>query len=68
MSVPTLEYAEVWEGNTKFVKKLEILQLTAAKKALGCSNTTSIVAPSAEHGMYPLETSRDVRKLNGNIK
>ena len=30
--VPNLEYAEVWEGNTKFAKQLEAVQMTAAKK------------------------------------
>ena len=40
--VPRLEYAgEVWEGNAKFVKQLETVQMTAAKKILGCSSTTS---------------------------
>ena len=36
--VPKLEYAsEVWEGNAKFVKQLKTVQMTAAKKILGCS-------------------------------
>ena len=40
--VPKLEYAgEVWEGNAKFVKQLETMQMTAAKNILGCSSTTS---------------------------
>ena len=40
--VPKLEYAgEVWEGNTKFVKQLETVLMTAAKHILGCSSTTS---------------------------
>ena len=31
--VPKLEYAgEVWEGNANFVKQLETVQMTAAKK------------------------------------
>ena len=33
--VPKLEYAEVWEGNAKLVKKLETVPMTAAKKILG---------------------------------
>ena len=34
---PKLEYAGgVWEGNAKFVKKLETVQITAAEKILGC--------------------------------
>ena len=36
---PKLEYVEVWEGNAKFVKQLEIVRTTAAKKILGCSST-----------------------------
>ena len=33
--VPKLEYArEVWEGNAKLVKRLEIVRMTAAKKVL----------------------------------
>ena len=43
--VPKLEYAgEVWEGNTKLADKLETVQMTAAKKILGCSKTTSNTA------------------------
>ena len=61
--VPKLEYAEVWEGNAKLVKQLETVQMTAAKKVLGCSSTTSNTVLRAELEMYPLETNRDVRKL-----
>ena len=51
-----LKYAgEVWEGNAKFVKQLEILQMTAAKRMLKCSRTTSNTVLRAELGMYPLE-------------
>ena len=39
--VPKLEYAEVWEGNAKLVKKLETVPMTAAKKILWCSKTAS---------------------------
>ena len=40
--VPKLEYAgEVWEWNAKLVKQLETVQMTAAKKILRCSGTTS---------------------------
>ena len=61
--VPKLEYAgEVWERNPKFVK-LETVQMTAAKKILGCSSTTSNTVLRADLGMYPRETNRDVRKL-----
>ena len=50
--VPKLEYAgEVWEGNAKFVKQLEAVQMTAAKNILGCSSTTSNTAFRAERGM-----------------
>ena len=35
VTVPKLEYVEVWEGNTKLVKKLETVPMTAAKKILG---------------------------------
>ena len=37
-----IEHAgEIWKVSTKFVKQLETVQMTAAKKALRCSNTTS---------------------------
>ena len=40
--VPKLKYAgEAWEGNAKFVKQLETLQMTATKNMLGCSSTTN---------------------------
>ena len=40
--VPKLEYTgEVWEGNAKSVKQLEIVHMIAAKKVQGCSSTTS---------------------------
>ena len=48
--VPTLEYA----GNAKFVKQLERVQMTAAKKILGCSSATSNTVLRAELGMHPL--------------
>ena len=64
MFVPKLEYArEVWEGNAKFVKQLETVQMTAAKNILGCSSTTSNAVLRAELGMYPLQTNRETRKL-----
>ena len=54
--VPNPEYAgEVWEENVKLVKQLETAQMTAAKKVLGCSSSTSNTALRAELGMYPLE-------------
>ena len=63
--VPKLEYAgEVWEGNAKFMKQLETVQMTAAKTILGCSSTTSNnTVLRAELGMYPLETNTAARKL-----
>ena len=55
--VPKLGYAgEAWEGNVKLVKQLETGQMTAAKKVLGCSSTTSNTILGAELGMYPLKT------------
>lgn len=33
--VAELEYAEKWDGNAKLVKRLERVQMTAAKEALG---------------------------------
>ena len=39
--VPTLGFAEVWEGNAKFVQQLETVQMEAAKNIPGCSSTTS---------------------------
>ena len=54
--VPKLEYAgEVWEGSAKFVKEWKILHMTAAKKTLGCSSTTSNTELRAELGIYPLK-------------
>ena len=54
--VPKLEYAEVCQGNAKLVKQLESVQMTAAKKVLGCSSTTSKSVLRAKLGMYPLKT------------
>ena len=55
--VPKLKYAKkVWEGNAKFVKQPETVQMTAANKILGCSSTTSNTVLRAELGMYPLRT------------
>ena len=57
----------VWQGNTKMVEYLETVQITAAKKVLGCPNTTSSTVLRSGLGMHPLETIRDVRKLNWQI-
>ena len=63
--VPKLEYAgEVWEGNAKFVKQAETVQMTAATKITRCSSMTSNTVLRAEElGVYPLKTNRDTRKL-----
>ena len=67
--VPKLGYAgEAWEGNARLVKQLETIRMTAAKKVLGCSSTTSNTVLGAELGMYPLKTNRDVRKLKWQYK
>ena len=42
--------------------------MTATKKMLGCSSTTSNAVLRAELGMYPLETKRDARKLKWRYK
>ena len=60
---PKLEYAgEIWEGNAKFVKQLETVQMTGAKKILRCSSTTSNTVFSAQLRMYPPKTNRDMKK------
>ena len=51
------------EGQEKLKKLLETVNMTAAKKMLGCSSTTSNTVLREELGMHPLETCRDVRKL-----
>ena len=62
--VPKLEYAgEVCQGNAKLVKQLETVQMTAARKTLRCSSTTSNTVLRAELGMRPLKTNRDTRKF-----
>ena len=44
--------------DTKLVKQLETVQMTAAKKILGCSSTTSNTVLRAELGMHPLKTNK----------
>ena len=62
--VPKLYYAgEVWEGDAKLVKQLETARMTAARKTLRCSSTTSKTVLRAELGMHPLKTNRNMRKL-----
>ena len=54
---PLLEYAgEVWEGNAKLVKQLEIVQITSAKEYY-CKMLTSNPVLRAALGMYPLENN-----------
>ena len=66
---PKLGYTgEVWEWNTKFVRQLERVQMTAAKKIQGCSSTTISTVLRAEPGMHPLETNRAARKLKWPYK
>ena len=55
---------EVWEGNAKFVKQLETVQMTTAHNILGCSSTTR----NTELEMNRLETNRDARKLKCQYK
>ena len=45
-----------WEGNAKFVKQLESVQMAAAKNILGCSSTTRNTVSRAELRMYSLQT------------
>ena len=51
MIAPNLEYAAVWEGNTKFFKLLETVKMAAAKQILGCSSTTSDTLLRTKLGM-----------------
>ena len=60
---PKVEYAgELWGGNAKLVKQLETMHMTAAKKVLECSSTTSNALLRAELGVYPLQTNGDVAR------
>ena len=57
--VPNSEYAgKVWEGNAKFVKQLETAQMTAVKKILCCSSTTSNTVLKTKLGVYPLKREK----------
>ena len=53
--VPNLGYAEVREGNKKLARKLETVQMSAAKKIQISPKTTSKTALRAELGMYALK-------------
>lgn len=62
--VPQLVYAgEVWKGNAKSAKNVEIVQMTATKKIRGCSKTTRSAALRTGLGIYPPGTSRDMTGL-----
>ena len=64
-----LEYpGKPWKGNEKFVKQLETVHMTAAKKILACPSMTSNVVLRAELGIYPLKTNRDARKFKWQFK
>ena len=68
-SVPKLEYAgEVWEWNANFVEHLETLQMTAAKKILGYSSTTSNTVLRAEKKKCTHLQLIDARKLKWHYK
>ena len=48
-----LEHAgDVWEGNAKFVKELERVQMAAAKKILECSSPAENTVLREELGKY----------------
>ena len=66
--MPKIEYVEVWEGSAKFVKHLETVQMTAARKVLLIVCSTSNTVSRAELGMYPIKTNTGVRKLKGQYK
>ena len=71
VSVPKLEYAgKVREGNAKFVKQRETaVQMTAAKKILGCSSTASNNAVlRAKLGMYPLKQIETCERVEMTIQ
>ena len=52
--VPELECAgEVREGKADLVKKLEAVQMVAAKKILGCSKTMSTASIEGRFGNVP---------------
>ena len=67
--VQKLEYAgKGWEVNANFVKQLEAVHMTAARKILGRSSTAGNTVLRAELGMCPLQARRDVRKLKWQYK
>jgi hypothetical protein len=62
---PRLEYgAEVWQPSQEEAKKLEQLQLAAARMVLGCFGGTASVAVLAELGLEPLA----VRRLRAQLR
>ena len=65
---PKLEYTgEVWKGNTKLVKQLETVRMTASKRVQGCAFTTRNTVFRAKLGTHPHATDRDVRKLKRSV-
>ena len=50
------------------VKQSVTVQMTASKKILGCSSTTSKTVLRAELEMYPRKPNRDIRKLKWQYK
>ena len=65
VTIPKLTYAgQIWEGNAKFVKQLETEQMTATKKVLACSSTTSNTVLREQPETYPLKTSKRREKVN----
>ena len=57
MILPKLGHAgEVWEGNAKFVIRLETVQMTAATNIPGCSSTTSNTKYSIKSGTRNVPT------------
>lgn len=48
VTTSNLEYAGVWEGDAKLTKKLEMIQMEAARKIVGCSKTVRNAALRAD--------------------
>ena len=64
---PSLEEyygSEVWECNKSQAIVLESIQLSAAKKMIGCSSKTCNEAVRGNMGLEALKTGRDRAKLN----
>ena len=62
MVVPELEYSgAVREGITKLVKKLETVEVIAAKRFPGCSKATRFATLGSELGMHQIITNGEDR-------